>query len=728
MTGNIRKKRIESRKNGLIGMLGRERSVISPLIATGLNLLLIFVAYTFLRVEYLAENWSYFSPAAREGYLFSLLMAGPVFDTPGIFYLNMVYIFMMLLPLHWKEHRGYYRVCKWLFVIINSAGILANIADSVYFSYTLRRTTWDFFSEFSGDDNLWKIVGVELLRHWYLVVLSIVLIWGLWRLYSSPSPGANTGTDKKGRCRYYLLSVLGLAVGALTTVSAIRGGLLNHWWCYLLAGVSLYSGYIYLKDESRSKSSRVAGYLSIAAGCVFLAIAPIGGWRHRDIHPVAISNANRYIRRPYEAALVLNTPFTMIRTVNVTPFSDPHYMSDEEMAQIYTPVHHNSKANVDIGAEGKNVVVIILESFGREYIGSLNRGILGEDYKGYTPFIDSLVYVSATWEHSYDNGQKSIEAMPSVLAGIPGMVKPFVLTSAAMNKLEGLPAILSREGYETSFFHGARTGSMGFDGFARSIGFENYYGREDFDKEYRGSKADSFDGYWGIWDEPFLQYFAQKMGDMPQPFMTAVFTLSSHHPFNVPQKYEGVFPEGSLPIHKTIGYTDHALREFFETAKRQPWYANTIFVITNDHTNARSHDEYRSAISAFYGPILIFDPSGTLPRGPQPGIAQQTDIMPTVLGLVGADKDYVAFGKDLFTTLAEEGWAFSYNGVYQNVKYGYVLQWDGKKRVGLYKIDDHKMERNLLSTYPDIEAKMERELNAFIQQYMQHMVSDSLTR
>lgn len=712
---------------GLIGLSGRERSVISPLIATGLNILLIFVIYTLLRIEYLAENWSYFSPAAKDGYLGRLLLAGPVFDAPGIFYLNAVYIFMMLLPLHWKEHRVYYLICKWIFVVINGIGILANLADSVYFSYTLRRTTWDFFSEFAGDDNLWKIIGVELLRHWYLVVLAIILIWGLWRLCSSPSPGANTGADVKGRCRYYILSALGMAAGALTTVSAIRGGLLNHWWLYPVAAVLLYCGYLYLKKGRVSKSSRTGGYLFIVAGCVLLAAAPIGGWRHRDIHPVAISNANRYIRRPYEAALVLNTPFTMLRTINVTPFSDPHYMAAAEMESLYTPVHHKAEAREDTGAEGKNVVVIILESFGREYIGSLNKDILGDDYHGYTPFLDSLVNVSATWEQTFDNGQKSIEAMPGVLAGIPGMVKPFVLTPAAMNNLEGLPAILSSGGYATAFFHGARTGSMGFDSFARSIGFEEYYGREDFDREYKGDRANSFDGYWGIWDEPFLQYFAQKMSSIQQPFMTAVFTLSSHHPFNVPRQYEGRFPEGTLPIHKTIGYADNALREFFETAKRQPWYSNTIFVITNDHTNARRHDEYRSAISAFYGPILIFDPSGILPRGRLSGIAQQTDVMPTVLGLVGSSKDYVAFGKDLFDTPADETWAFCYNGLYQYVKYGYVLQWDGKKRVGFYKAGDHKMEQNLLSLHPELEARMERELKAFIQQYMQRMLTDSLT-
>ena len=701
----------------ILKKLGIERSVISPLLATGINMVVLFILYFILRGEYLLENYSYFQEAVKEGYIRDLLMAGPVFDAPGIFYLNILYIAMMLFPCHWKERPGYYKICKWVFVIINSIGIIANLADSIYFSYTLRRTTFDLFSEFAGDDNMGKIVGVELVRHWYLVLLAAVLIWGLWKIYSSPAPGANT----RPKWRYYIFSILSLGAGALTAVSAIRGGFLIHWWCYIVGGVLLYSAWRLYRTMRSDRKKIYAGVLA-AGGAIFIICAPIGGWRHRDIRPIAISNANKYIHRPNEVALVLNTPFTMIRTIGSVPFADPKYMPDAEMSALYTPEHDAAE-----GREGKkNVVVIILESFGREYIGSLNKEILGADYKGFAPFLDSLINVSATWRWSFDNGQKSIEGMPSALAGIPSFVKPFVLTSAAMNRLEGLPAILGREGYSTAFFHGARKGSMGFDGFAKSVGFSEYYGRESFIEDGCAGGEEEFDGYWGIWDEPFLQYFAIKLSDMKQPFMASLFTLSSHHPFNVPDKYKGKFPKGTAPIHQTIGYTDNALREFFATASRQPWYKNTIFVITNDHTNERCHDEYRSAISAFYGPIIIFDPSGETPRGHFEGIAQQIDIMPTVLGLTGTNRKYVAFGKDLFSTPAEEMWAVNYNGIYQYVKYGYVLQFDGKKNVGLFRLGDHKMERNLLGTNPEVEKKMQRELEALIQQYMQRMINDKL--
>lgn len=706
----------------ILKKLGVERSMVSPLLSVTINIVLLFILYSLLRVEYLLENWSYFREAVKEGRLWSLLAGGTVFDAPGIFYLNILYVAMALFPFHLKERGGYYAVCKWVFVIINSIGILANLIDSVYFSYTLRRTTFDLFAEFAGDDNIAKIIGVELVRHWYLVILAVGLIWGLWKVYVSPSPKMNL----RPLWRYYLLSFLSLGVGGLTAVSAIRGGFLVNWWYYVIAALLLYPAWRIWKSGNW-RGHRICAALLAAVGILLIAAAPLHGWRHRDIRPISISNANKYIQRPNEVALILNTPFTLIRTIGSTPFEDPKYMPDDAMELLYSPEHPAVAASDSVGMSGrKNVVVIILESVGREYIGELNHDILGEDYKGYAPFIDSLVNVSATWRWTLDNGQKSIEAMPSVLAGIPSFTRPFVLTSASMNRLKGLPAVLREDGYSTAFFHGARKGSMGFDGFAKSVGFSDYFGRESFLEDGRAGGEEEFDGYWGIWDEPFLQYFALKLSDLPQPFMASIFTLSSHHPFNLPEKYKGRFPEGTEPIHKTIGYVDMALRKFFETAETKDWYRNTIFVITNDHTNARSHDEYRSAISAFYGPILIFDPSGSLPRGVFEGVAQQTDIMPTVLNITGASQPYVAFGKDLFSVPAEESWAVNHNGIYQYMKYGYVLQFDGKRNVGLYRLGDHKMERNLLGSEPEIEMRMQRELEALIQQYMRRMLNDGL--
>lgn len=699
------------RKSDPLKSLTVKDSVLSPWFATAFNILMLYVVYALARAEYLLENYQYFADSVRDGNLTGIFLAGARFDTPAIFYTNILYIFMMLLPLGFKERAGYYKVCMWIFLVVNGFAFLLNVADSVYFPYTLQRTTWDAIGEFSHEDNLGGILGVEILRHWYLLVFVVIIVWGMWKFYAQPG----TVTGRRGGLKYYLCNFFGLAVAACTAVGGIRGGWLNHWYLYYVALGAAYIAYRLWRGSRRK--------VSVAVACVAvtsLAVAPVGGWRHRDIRPIALSNANAYAKRPVETSLILNTPFAIIRTINSEAFVNPHYFSDQEALRIYTPVHDPTPADAPL-LPRRNVVVIIMESFGEEYIGKLNASVLGADAGGYAPFMDMLADKSTRWRYTFDNGTKSIDAMPSILASIPKLGKPFILTSSAMKPIGALPALLRDEGYETAFFHGARTGSMGFDGFARLVGFEKYYGREDFNKDRRFRGDDDFDGYWAIWDEPFMQFYALTMSEMKQPFMTALFTATSHHPFNVPDEYAGKFPAGKLPIHKTIGYTDMALRRFFETASRQPWYENTIFVITNDHTNERGYEEYRSDIGTFRGPLLIFDPSGTLEPGMREGIAQQIDIMPTVLGLLGYDKEYVAYGTDLLAVQPQQTWAVSaVNNIFQWVEGDYVLQFDGHKSIGLYGINDYKMTDNRIND-PNLNSMregMERKLKALIQVYM----------
>lgn len=696
-----------------------ECSVVSPFMAVGANIIIIYVVYTLARIEYLLENYSYFEQSISEGHLARLFIGGVVFDTPGIMYTNALYILLILLPLHWKENAIYHKMCKWLFVIINSIALTVNLADSVYFRFTLRRTSASVFSEFGNEDNLLSIAGIEVINHWYLVIMACVLIYGMWRLYVTP----RIDIDKQPLVRYYLLTALSLVFCGVLCVSGIRGGLLNHWYMYVIAIPLAYTAYkIYATGKDRK--SRYSIYICGGIALALVVIAPIGGWRHRDIRPVTLSNANEYTYRPTELAIVLNTPFSIIRTFGKAVFSDPGYYADKaELERIYTPVHTPDHKGM---LHNKNVVVIIIESYGREYIGGLNKEVLGESYKGYTPFTDSLIQQSVTFRYSFCNGRKSIDGMPSILSGIPMFIKPFILTPQSMNDLSGLAGCLAKKGYYSAFFHGARTGSMGFNGFANATGFKDYFGREDFNKDSRFNGDNDFDGYWAIWDEPFMQYYSKKMSEFKQPFVTALFTASSHHPYKVPEQYKNIYKEEELKIHKCIRYTDNALRKFFETSKNEPWFKNTVFVITSDHTNLSNHGEYSSDIGGFCSPIIIYDPSGELKPGMRDAIAQQIDIMPTLLGYLGYDEPYVAFGCDLLNTPDRETWAVNYlNGIYQYCKYGYVLQFDGNKTVGMYSLTDYLMKHNLVGKVKE-QAQMEREVKAVIQQYMDRMMGNRL--
>ncbi|SFF86093.1 Phosphoglycerol transferase MdoB [Prevotella sp. KH2C16] len=643
---------------------------MGPVIALVANLAMAFVYYSIARVEFLLENWDLFSADLTFAHLCRMFGGGFMFDRTAIVYTHMLYILMMLFPLLIKETPLYHRICKWLFVVVNAITLVANLADSVYFPYTSRRTTTSVFQEFDNENNLGGIFLTEVVNHWYLVLLAIVVVWLMWKLYVMPRTQRTDYPTLRQRWKFAGWYTLFLAAAVPLCIGGARGGL------------------------------------------------------GTGIRPITINNANQYVDRPVECGLVLNTPFALLRTIGKSVFVVPdYYKSQDELQRVFTPIHIPSPTHA---FQKKNVVILIVESFGREYIGALNKDLEGGKYKGYTPNVDKLVRKSRVYKYSFCNGRKSIDGMPSVLCGIPMFVEPFVLTPASMNSYTSIAGILGKEGYETAFFHGANRGSMGFLAFANKTGFQEYYGRQDYDADSRFGGDKDFDGNWGIWDEPFLQYWCAKIGELRQPFMTALFTVSSHHPFEVPEQYRGVFKEGKVPIHKCIRYTDMAIGKFFENASKQPWFKNTIFVMTSDHTNQSCHAEYETDLGLFASPIIIYDPSGEVQPGMQDAVAQQIDIMPTVLGILGYDKPYLSFGCDLMSTPAEDTYAVNYlNGTYQYVKDGYVLQFDGQKTKAVYALSDRLMKHNLAGKVSQ-QQQMEREIKAIIQQYMQRMVNDKL--
>ena len=645
----------------------------SPIVALLVNLLIAFVVYNISRIEFILENLSYFSEHLSFSYLLRMFGGGYMFDRSAIVYSNALYIVLMLLPFWQKENAVYHKLCKWVFVVVNSISLVVNLCDSVYFPYTLRRTTTSVFREFRNETNLGDVFWGEFLVHWYLVLLAIVVIWGMWKLYYMPKTNVKEFTKRSEKLRFAGVQLLALVICVPLGVGACRGGL------------------------------------------------------ETGVRPITINNANQYVDRPTDCAIVLNTPFALMRTIGKDVFTVPSYFkSEQEAAKIFTPIH---KLTPTGSFRHKNVVVLIVESFGREYIGGLNKMYFGGKYKGYTPNVDKLIEKSAVWYYSFCNGRKSIDGMPSVLCGIPMFKEPFVLTPASMNNYTSMAGLLSKEGYSTAFFHGANRGSMGFLAFANKTGFQQYYGRQDYDADPRLGKGkdDDFDGHWGIWDEPFLQYWCTKIGEMKQPFMTTCFTVSSHTPYIIPEKYKKVYPEEGIVMHKCIRYTDMAIGKFFEKASKQPWFKNTIFVMTSDHTNLSDHQQYQTDIGGFCSPIIIYDPSQELVKpGMRNGIAQQIDILPTVLSILNYNKPFLSFGCDLMTTPNDDTYAVNYlNGIYQYVKHGYTMQFDGNKVIGMYKLTDLLMKHNLVGKVKE-QAQMETELKAIIYQYMYRMVHDKL--
>ncbi len=609
------------------------------------------------------------------GHGLELFGAGLLFDTPAILYTNAIILLMFLLPLHWKECPGFYRVARWIYTVVNSIAVYMNLMDCVYFPFTGKRTTASVFAEFSNEETgeMLKIFGGQFLSHWYLVLLAALVTWAFWKLFR-PIPARVKKPSSLSR--YYLLRVLSLVIAIPLCIGAIRGGF--------------------------TKATR----------------------------PITISNANQYVNRPAETGIVLNTPFSIFRTLKKTPFVVPNYMSDEEATALYTPLHQPLDS---VDFTPRNVVVIILESYSKQHIGFYNKTLRDGNYQGFTPFLDSLIEKSAmTFKYSYANGRKSIEGMPSVLSSLPNFVEPLFLTPASLNAMSGLARELGEnKGYTTAFFHGAQNGSMGFQAFARATGFQRYYGRDEYNADPNFHGDEDFDGTWAIWDEEFFQFFAQQMDKMQEPFMTALFSASSHDPFVVPDKYKGRFPQGERPLQQCIAYTDYALKRFFEAASHQPWFNNTLFVITADHVSQQIDPFYCTTLGNYCVPIILYAPSDPSLHGyDEQQVVEQIDIMPTVLSYLHYDKPYIAFGRDMLGQ--GDGFAIHWlpeSSSYEYVWGNYALHFDGKELNAAYKFrSDSTFSNNVLMTMPkDTLSLMQHHMESFIQQYMQRMNGDQLT-
>lgn len=637
------------------------------------NLVLVYIVYFICRLAFVLVNWDVFGGNLSFGYAMSLFGAGVIFDTTAILYSNALFILLFLFPFHWKENARFYQVVRWLFTIVNSIMLITNLIDCVYFGYTGKRTTTSVLQEFQheGGGNLASIFLDGFINYWYLVILAGVLCYGLYRLFRSPKdfPIRNLKV-------YYLSQIVCLLLAVPFTIFGMRGGMTT------------------------------------------------------ATRPITISNANQYVNRPLDAGIVLNTPFAIFRTLDKQPFVTPHYMSDAEAKALYTPVHMPADS---ASFRPMNVVVLIVEGMTKQHLGSVNRHLDNGQYKGFMPFIDSLMTRSLSFEYSYSNGRKSIDGMPSVLSSIPNFVEPFFLTPAALNDVSSLAGELTRhKGYTSAFFHGAMNGSMGFMAFARSVGFQKYFGRTEYNEDPNYNGNADFDGTWAIWDEEFLQFYCDRMSEMKEPFVTSVFTASSHGPFALPERYIGKFPKGNNPMLETVAYADMSIQRFFEKAAKQPWYNNTLFVLTADHTSLNSYPEYTTDLGYYKVPIIFFAPGMPELQGmDHEKIVEQIDIMPSVLGLLGYDRPFVGFGQDIFHTPAEDKIAVNYipaSGIYQLLKGDYLIQFDGTNVLHAYRFrTDTLMQEDVKDSMPqDTLKEMENTLKSIIQQYMQRMNNNEL--
>lgn len=579
------------------------------------------------------------------------------FEGMGLYYwflgfcFDIITLSLWMLPFYFLflqplrfDHKWYRLAQKIIFHVLNSLLLAFNLVDVEYFRYTGKRSTADLFTTVSTGSDFGQLIGSFLTDFWHLILFLILLIW--------------------------------------------------------------FSEFFYrkiIKKWDTSEKSLKIRVLIFVVGLTFLFLIGRGGF---GLKPVGIIEAAKYTDGKY-TAFVLPTPFTIIKTIAQKGLEEKHYFkSQNELRKYFNPIKNSSPKNL---FEGKpNVVVIILESFGQEFVGHYNKS------SKFTPFLDSILDRSLTFDLAYANGKKSIEAVPAIFAGIPTLMDdPYISSPYGLNQIDGLPGILKKHGYSSGFFHGATNGSMSFDGFARICGFEKYVGRTEYNNE-----KDS-DDHWGILDEYFNPWTAKELSKFKEPFFSTLFTLSSHHPYFIPEHMKNKVIKGSQEICASINYADYALKLFFEEAKKQKWYNNTIFVLMADHTPATSTKIYNEHRNLYRIPIAFYDPSGRIRPERNTRIIQHIDVGPTLLDLMNIKTSYYSFGSSIYQQSKGEAISYisgSYFYFYENNMYVFT--------------DDRIIDIQDLNTgkpvIPDkeIRKKVELRIKAIIQTYNHDMITN----
>lgn len=588
----------------------------------------------------------------------SYFFSGIRFDMAAIVITNAPYFLLLLLPFSFIAKKAK-KVGDIYFVIVNTIAVMANLIDVCYYPFSLRRMTSDIFDFIGATNNFGTLIPVFLKDYFYMIFIFAAFIVMLILLVFYTNRIDYQGFVLKGK----------------------------HFW------------------------------IQVSARVIIVAALLVGARGGLQLRPLTGSAAAAAGGIEY-ASLILNTPFTLITTSSTDKLPQKEYFTEETCEQTFSTKRYSFDNQYFDPPQTDNIVVIILEGFAADY--STYFADKPQKFAGFTPFLDSLAQQSITFR-GMANGQHSIEAVASILGGIPSLMdKPFSQSQYATNYIQyAIPALKAR-GMRTSFYHGGENGTMGFDRCCQVIGIENYYGMN----EYPNAKRDN-DGSWGIADMPYLNYVADQLSQEKGPFFSTIFTLSSHHPFKVPDEYDNVVKKGEIPMQHTVAYTDLALKKFFEKISKTDWYQNTLFVIVADHTTYDDAQGVDFQRNRYHIPILFFHPQQKA-HFHVDEIMQQVDIMPSIFGFCGFTEHFVSFGNNVFDDSTPR-FAIDYlAGTYQFYISHYLIEFDGNSIQKVWDLAQEMPRTPIASNAIENFNSYENLMKAVIQQFNNQLIGNKL--
>jgi len=579
------------------------------------------------------------------GEILDLIKGSFVFNSVSIFYINVPFIIASLLPFGYKNRKKYQFYITLWFVITNTLCLLLHFSDIFYYEYKLGRISSDDIHFFTEANNL-SLLWAFIVDFWYGFIAFILLIWGFYKLVSKvPYPQTITKSSK-----FYISQSILLLASIIFAIFMIRGG-------------------------SFSSSTM----------------------------PISMNDATLYTKKPTHSSVILSNPFCLIRTLNNKVSYIEYFKDKDSLNSYFSPIiKFDSTATRPFSIDkNTNIVFIILESFGASHLQKLNP----LQKKSYTPFLDSIMDNGYLFTKAFHNGIRSMDALPSIWASIPSFREHFLSLPQSMAPIKPITKVLADKGYSTAFLHGAIESSMGFVAFGNRSGVSNFFTREDYEAE---KGTEDFDGKWGIWDQKFFPFAEEKISTLQEPFCATIFSLSSHHPFLLPEGLEEKYKGGAIGIYKTLEYTDDALKAFFINASKEEWYNKTLFVITADHGSGEEHAELSVVPHSYAVPIIFYKPNSNI-KGINNNVMGHIDITPTLLGLLQYKEDFFGFGTDVFALKKpKEHITVNYSGGFFN--------FIGENNTTLFD------EKNITNTYPTKFEMDSTEFDvnyakAFLQQY-----------
>lgn len=358
---------------------------------------------------------------------------------------------------------------------------------------------------------------------------------------------------------------------------------------YLIGSVYISSKFILYKVADRTKSLGIKLTISfLVLSTLFIAIR--GGWGLTPINQSMAYFSNEMVLNHAS----VNTEWNLIQDAinNKFDHENPYkyYEKDDAKKMVSSLFSKPSQATVQVlKSERPNIVLIILESFTAELVGSLG----GE--QGVTPNIDNLAAEGILFEQVYAAGGRTDKGVIATISGFPSQaIRSIINQNSKHEKLPGIAQELALNSYSTSFYYGGESEFFNIKSYILSHGYKTLVDKHSF-------KAKDMNSKWGTYDEKVFSKQMKDMDTVKKPFFSTILTLTNHEPFELPVKNH--FPGDNVEnkFRSTTFYADSCLGAYLKEAQQKTWYKNTLFVILADHShrlpaNLSEHDPRRYRI------------------------------------------------------------------------------------------------------------------------------------